>query len=157
MNRKRIQVKVGDVFQIKIDDHRAGYGQVIAKNIGPNPLLIAIFRQVYPLSAPPSIEEVTQSEILFLANSMDAKIWHGHWPVVGNSPPNPERIPFPFYKVGRPGNIYIENYEGEAVRKAAPENCKFFDYRFSVTPMMLENALKAYYGLGMVHFCTKLI
>ena len=34
MNRKRIRAKVGDVFQIRIDDQRVGYGQVIARNIG---------------------------------------------------------------------------------------------------------------------------
>ena len=94
------------------DDH-AGYGQVLA-SIKPNPLYLAVFEPLFPRHPPSPLEEIRSSPILVLANSIDAKIWHGHWPIVGRIAPKLERVPFPAYvtSVDRRDDYFLMSYNG---------------------------------------------
>jgi hypothetical protein len=143
---RKIKVHVGDVFQIPVSKDCSGFGQVLANDAGM--LLMAIFDQRAGGDRHPSLESIVSADLLFIANSPDAKIWHGHWPIIGNVAPDRARIPLPKYKVGRGGEMYVENYEANKTRVATPEELALLDLRSSWSPEILEDALKAQWGLG---------
>jgi hypothetical protein len=143
-----VKASVGDVFQIPISHERVGYGQVLA-SIKPNPLYIGVFEPLFPGRSVPALDEILESPILLLANSLDAKIWHGHWPIVGRARPVLDGIPFPAFitSIGRRNDYYLISYDGTKRRPAQASEVARFDKRTTVAPMRLENALKAHHGL----------
>src|SRR4051794_27416313 len=84
MARKtKIEVNVGDVFQIPIDDTRIGYGQVVLKPEKPI-LFICVFAATTAPGVPPDLDEITRSDILLAGSTFDALFNHGRWTIVGN-------------------------------------------------------------------------
>lgn len=148
MKPRRIKAKVGDVFQIPVDKTRVGYSQIVAK-IEPNPFYMVVYEPLFHWDDTPFLKDLINSEILFLANSFDAKIWYGHWPIVGNCSPDLHRIPFPSFKttIRNADEYYVISYDGLRRRKATPEECDLLDFRTNIAPIRLENALKAYYDV----------
>ena len=143
-----VKAKVGDIFQIPVDESRVGYGQIVA-DIRPNPLLLAVYEPLFPRRQAAPLQEIVRAPILFLANSLDSKIWHEQWPVVGRIPPSLDRIPFPAFKttMEKAEDYYVVSYDGSRRRRATPEEIDRLDFRTTVAPQRLENALKAQYGL----------
>jgi hypothetical protein len=143
---------VGDIFKIPIDANRFGFGQIVARKLGPNPDLVIVFDYADSgsvLCGPEELQKIVEKPILFIANSFDTLIKNGSWKVVGNLKPNIERIPLPCYKVGSGhiGRIVVESYDGTKRRIATREEIAYLDNRNSVAPIRLENALKARHGL----------
>ena len=106
----KVNAKVGDIFQIPIDDARVGYGQVVVQP-EKNVLFVCVFSATTRSGEQPELDAVVRSEILLAGNTFDAKIWHGHWPVVGNVPPNMRAIALPNYKEGQPGQAFGESLD----------------------------------------------
>ena len=72
---------MGDVFLIPIDDSRHGIGQIAGDWKGE--LYVIIFDAVYGNEAIDP-KRVLAEKPLFGALSLDAKIHHGDWRVIGN-------------------------------------------------------------------------
>lgn len=138
----------GDVFQIPIDVDRVGYGQVVGSR--PSTLLVAIFKKLHARSTAADISQIVSGEVAFLAETLDAKIWNGDWPIVGHAPPDHVRIPFPWYKVtiDRATNWYVESYDATQRRPAMPWEVDSLLLRNIVSPIRLEKALQALHGIG---------
>lgn len=132
-----------------IDHERVGYGQIVDCE-PPNPPYMAIFGSAYPRGQEPLLQEIVKGEIRFLAPSLDAKIWHGDWKVVGNVPPDLSRIPFPPSKVAldRSDNFYIVSYDKKRKRPADPLEIASVPFRSTIAPIRLEKALQAAHGVG---------
>src|SRR5438874_13227127 len=90
---KGIRPKVGDVFEVPINESQVGYGQVAAKRL--QSYLMAIFKTAYRRGQRPELSRITADDIAFLGASLDAKIWDGGWVIVGNLPPDRARMPLP--------------------------------------------------------------
>ncbi len=144
---EKVKAKVGDVFQIPIDDTRVGYGQVVVQP-EKNVLFVCVFSATTRPDEHPDPEVVLRSEILLAGNTFDAKIWHGHWPVVGNTPPNMDAIALPNYKEGLPGQAFVESLDLKRRRRATIEEERLLSFRGYVAPVRFENALKALFGIG---------
>lgn len=144
----RVKVTDGDVFQIPIDLHRLGYGQVVGSR--PSTLLVAIFKKLHSRLTAADISQIVLDEVAFLAETFDAKIWSGDWPIVGHAPPDHVRIPFPWYKVtiDRATNWYVESYDTTLRRPAMPWEIDSLLLRNVVSPIRLEKALQALHGIG---------
>jgi hypothetical protein len=71
-----------------------GFGQVLADFEGK--LLMAVFSVLSDDDKIPALDTIATSAPLFIANSLDAKIWNGDWTIVGKATP---RLPLPKYKV----------------------------------------------------------
>lgn len=138
----------GDVFQLPIDENRVGYGQVVGSR--PSTLLVAIFKELHPCSTAPHLTQIASGEVAFLAETFDAKVWNGDWPIVGNAAPDHVRIPFPTYKVtiGRATDWYVESYDTSQRRPAKPWEIDSLMLRNVVSPIRLEKALQALHGIG---------
>ena len=140
--------KLGDVFVVPTGDGRAGVGQVVA-TYGKDAYFFAIFDFVLPLDevAERAVEGLS-APVLFLALSMDAKLYAGHWTVVAQAPVNPA-IPLPAYKeaVDLATNIEVVDFSGERRRPATAAEAASLPNRKIVAPVRLERALRAALGL----------
>ena len=143
----KVKAKVGDVFQIPIDDARAGYGQVILQP-EKNVLFILVFAATTPANATPDLHEIIGSDILLAGNTFDAKIWHGDWPVVGNITSNVADIALPVYKSGMGDSAIVESLDRSRRRPATKEEEQSLPFRTYTSAMAFEMALKAIAGIG---------
>ena len=140
-----ITAQVGDVFLIPIDDGRNGVGQVVANWKGE------LYIAVYDLALSDPIVDariVLGQTPLFVALSLDAKLWHGHWPIIGNVHESVSRIPQPVFKVFVEGVTYVESRDRSLLRPASRDEAEGLRFRNVVAPVRLQNALNAHFGLG---------
>jgi hypothetical protein len=75
---------------------------------------------------------------------MDAKIWNGDWKIYSNATIIGNTLPKPNFKLGL-GPVYITNYDGQKIRIATKEDESKFDFKFSVAPIRIQNAMKAWF------------
>lgn len=145
---KKFASKIGDVFTIPIDDNRYGIGVIVYIDKGK--LMIAVLDSTNNNSENPILEKVKDLSIVFLGYTLDAKLYHKHWPIVARIKPDElPRIYFPYYKIGTPPDkIYIVNHKGDRVRPSTLEEFKALNYETTVAPIRYENALKAHFNLG---------
>ena len=104
----RLDLTVGDVFSVPIDDTRVGVGQIVAPYEGDS-YYFAIFDAVAADAGSINIDQALETRILFLALSFDAKLYAGHWRIVGNRPV-PDGMPMPAVKE----NVGLAGYAPEA-------------------------------------------
>ena len=73
MAKKKVQVKVGDVFRIPIAEGSSGFGQLLAK-YEEEMLFIVLFDLQANNDKIPSLSEIVQSQPVFMANSAHISI-----------------------------------------------------------------------------------
>jgi hypothetical protein len=146
MASQKVHSKVGDVFEIPISEGECGFGQIVAKYKNEM-LLVVVFERRDKYSNRPDLKEVVASRPLLIANTLDARIWHGYWTVLANIPVDSTRVPLPNYKVQIGKEMHIESYNADRARPATESELVHLMYRTCVAPIRLENALKAYYGV----------
>ncbi len=148
MARKaKVEVNVGDVFQIPIDDARVGYGQVVLKPEKPI-LFICVFAMTTPPGASPDIDEIVHSDILLAGSTFDALFRNGQWKIVGNVASNLPLIALPVYKSGIGDEALVETLDRSRSRKASKQEESSLPFRTYTAPIGFELALKAIGGIG---------
>lgn len=142
-----MKLKVGDIFTIPVSEEETGFGQVI--NI-PNKsnFIIVVFEKIYIGRDWPSLNEIVNGQILFFGYTMDAKLYHKHWKIIGNDSSNLGRIKLPYYKLGTPPDCKLVDYKGNIIRKIGNDVFEKLEYQEIIAPVRYENALKAYYKLA---------
>lgn len=139
------KVRVGDVFLVPIDGSRWGGGQIAGDWKGE--LYIIIFDVIYnDDNIEP--ESIVGARPLLAALSLDAKLHHGDWRIIGNVTANLGRIPQPVFKVNQDGVVFVETRDRSATRRASSAEAEVLRLRTVVAPVRLENALKAHNGIG---------
>lgn len=148
MARKaKVEVNVGDVFQIPIDDARVGYGQVVLKPEKPI-LFICVFAMTTPPGASPDTSDIVRSDILLAGSTFDALINNGQWKIVGNATSNLSSIALPVYKSGIGDDVIVETLDRSRSRKASKQEESSLPFRTYTAPIGFEMALKAIGGIG---------
>ena len=146
MAAKRHKTKLGDIFRIPLSEDESGFGQIVADD-SEGILLMVLFDYKAKNCDSPELTDIVASEPLFISDSVDAKLWHGDWPIIGNMPPDLKRFPLPNHRVDiYYGVTYVESYYGDRRRPATAEEFRKLKDQTSEAPIHLENALKAYYG-----------
>jgi hypothetical protein len=143
---KKTKPKVGDIFRIPLSETRAGFGQILA-DYEKEMLLMVIYSIEASGAEVPPLQDIVASEPVFIANSMDAKIWHGDWVIVGNLRPDVARFPLPKYKVRIGDQMHVESYDGANRRLASESEVHLLSFRKCVSPQVLEDAIQAHWGL----------
>lgn len=138
---------VGDVFLIPIDERQYGIGQLAGNWKGE--LYVVIFDKLVSADASPA--DVDNEPLRFAALTLDAKLHHGDWLIIGNRKENLQTIPQPWFKVGVEGQTYIESRDRSVTRPATSTEATALRLRTVVAPVRLENALKALHGIGEWH------
>ena len=144
----KLKLKEGDVFKITLGNGEVGFGQIITFPHSKNAFIMIIFEYKADLQDNFDIEKICNSKILFLGTSLDAKLYHKDWQIIGNYTKNISQVVLPYYRLGTPPrDIYIVNFKGErlkAINEAVFDQLK---YETNISPIRYENALKAYYKL----------
>jgi hypothetical protein len=136
---------VGDVFLIPLKGGGYAGGQVISA--WHDELYIAVFDQ--RLGADENDPLVaTSSTPMFLTLTLDAKLWHGDWPTIGNRQDNLHTFPQPAYKVRQAGVTYVESRDRTVSRPASPAEASVLRYRTVSSPAVIEEAVVANFGGG---------
>ena len=140
-----IRAKPGDVFTIPLGDKGYGIGVVAAK--WQSELYLVVFAEtVANVDALTDLEVATLTP-LFASSSLDAKIWHGHWPIVRRCE-NLGGIQQPIYKVQEPSGWIAESFDRSFRTFVGGDIVEELKFRKCVAPIRLERALKAHAGDG---------
>jgi hypothetical protein len=140
-----IQVKVGDVFLVPLDGESWALGQLVSA--WNDELYVAIFGQkVETQQVDP--HSVVAQEPVFLALTLDAKLFHGDWPILGNVQENLSSFPQPAFKVRQSGVVYIESRDRTVSRPASSSEAEILRYRSVSSPAVIEKAVRAHFGFG---------
>lgn len=139
-----IQVKVGDVFLVPLDGESWALGQLVSDYKGE--LYVAIFGQkVETQQVDP--HSVVAQEPVFLALTLDAKLFHGDWPILGNVQENLSGFPQPAFKVRQSGVVYIEARDRTVSRPASSSEAEILRYRSVSSPAVIEEAVQGHFGV----------
>lgn len=142
--RTRTKLRAGDVFELTVPDGRLGYGVIVVPGNGV-PYII-ILRSLH--QSEPRIAELAGDEIALVGWTMDALIYHGRWRVVGHDFPRRIDVPFPNFKVGMEGRMYITDVSGKHLDEATADQVDLLDYRFSRAPIGFQAPFEALHGFG---------
>lgn len=138
---KPVAVREGDVFEISAPDGKLGFGQVI---VSGKILYVVFFEDLY--SEVPDLDDLIKSKLLLVGWTVDALIFHGRWKIVGNRPPDSERVPFPSYKVLMRGKVHVHDFRGKELRLADPAELELLENKTTVAPIRYQKAFLAHHG-----------
>jgi hypothetical protein len=143
------KLKEGDIFRMQISEASSAIGQIVS-TAQKGSLTIIVFEGLYEANVMPSPAEVTKDDILFFANTFDAKFYHKHWIVMGNYTANLGSIKLPIYKLGTEDALRYEDFfmkpiANESLPSISERNK--VDYRNYIAPVRVENAVKGFYKL----------
>jgi len=146
---KRFKLNKGDVFTIPLNEKEVGFGQVVSEyDKKSGGFLIAVFSFRANSIENIMVDDICRSEIVFLGFTFDAKLYHGHWVIIGNYIENIPDIEKPYFKLGTPPDeIYLINMENERLAKISEATFEELDYKTEIAPIYYEEALKSHFGL----------
>ncbi len=139
--KKRFKIYEGDIFTIDISEKLHGYGQIISKPHEGNFMMIVFNLKT---ESELEIETIVNSEILFMGLSLDAKLYHNHWKIIGNSKANIDKIELPVFKLG----LDLIDYNLKIIENKFGFDINNLSNHTTFSPIRFENALKAYFGFG---------
>jgi hypothetical protein len=139
-----IKVKVGDVFLIPLDETASAGGIIINDRKGE--LYVAVFHEKLD-SSESNTRKIVNGTPLFLTLTLDAKLWHGFWPIIGNELKLTAMFPQPVYKVHYEGKLHIESRDMKFHRIASANEAEKLDFRTVSSPAAIENATKGKFGI----------
>lgn len=140
-----IIAKIGDLFSIPLDSKSFGLGVVAGK--WNDELYLVLFKEIFDDSELASKVQLNELAPILASSSLDAKLWHGHWPIIRHDV-DISMIKQPIYKVNEPSGIVAESFDRKFRRLVNFDDSKHLNFRKTVAPIRLENALLAYHGLG---------
>lgn len=145
---KRVRLRVGDLVEIPIDDQRSCYGQVFDIS-QPGKFYFGVFDAAFSTGEPPESDAIARCDLLLVAETLDALLFHGRWHVVGNTGVQAD-VPYPWFRVafGSEAKPYVANYSRTVIRPAQPHELALVDHRATFAPIILDQAVKARFGIG---------
>lgn len=149
---KRFKIKTGDIFTIPIKDEVFGLGQIAYMPSHRHNFIMIVFDKKYNSKEDIRFDDLSNQKILFLAYTVDAKLYNKHWEIIGNTITNLSEVKFPCYKLGLPNDDYpdgarLVDYKGNVLANIDREIFDKLLFETEVGPIRFENALKAYFGL----------
>lgn len=137
---------VGDVFRLRIDPQRVGYGQVIGV-YQRSAYYFAIYEAPHDETTGVDVADIVGGEIALFALSLDALLHHGRWEIVGHAPLPP--ITWPVYKEATgDGSFVAVDHTGRVLRELDEVDASELRFRSVVAPIRVQNAFAALHGAG---------
>jgi hypothetical protein len=140
-----IETKIGDVFLIPLNGKGWAAAQVVSA--WNEELYVAVFDGTKEDNHI-NVEEVSLENPVFLVLTLDAKLWNGDWPIVGNVQSHLHRFPQPAFKVRQNGVVHIESRDRSRSRPASTSEAELLRYRTVSSPAVIEAVVQAYFGVG---------
>ncbi len=140
-----VTAKAGDLFAVPLSPTAWGVGVVARK--WKSELYLVLFEEKFD-----DLEKIRTVQVEGLtpclaSSSLDAKIWHGHWPVMREGLDTSTLVQ-PIYKVEEASGMIAESFDRKFRLPIDANVANHLSYRKGVAPVRLENALKAHHGLG---------
>ncbi len=131
---------------------RHGHGQILdAYGTSGGHFYLGVFGRAHDGDDPP-IETLLDDQFALFALSMDALLFHGHWPVIGRGANQGGRLRWPEYKVATaPGRYAVEDASGRTTRPATSRDLAVLPYRKVVSPIVVQHAFEALHGAREWH------
>lgn len=142
-----MKFRVGDIFTIQVSEDKIGFGQIIEIPNKDN-FIIAVYKTIYTGKDWPSLQEIVEDEVLLLGYTLDAKLYHKHWKIIGNLSLPPGKVKLPFFRLGTAPDYKLVDYKGQVIKNIGLELFNCLNYQTVIAPVRYENALKAYHGLN---------
>jgi hypothetical protein len=137
-----IAVDVGLVFAVPLAEKAFGFGQLIAWQ---RPIFYIAGYDIRSESPYVDEREIKNSRPVLFGNFFDILIRNGRWLAIMQS--ETPTTPFPCFKVKIGDKFYVETWDRQQMRGATSEECATLQFRSNLSAIVLENALKAYFGL----------
>ncbi|GAA4462075.1 hypothetical protein GCM10023093_07940 [Nemorincola caseinilytica] len=143
-----MKLKEGDLFTLRVSDSNYAIGQIRCI-LNKESLTVVIFKGLQGITSPIDPKEIIKNDVLFFANTFDAKFYHKHWIVFANIQTNLEGIRLPVYKLGTDDMPQYEDFFQNPLPSTAIKSFEKdkISYRNYVAPVRVEKAVKAYYNL----------
>ena len=138
-----ILAKAGLILAVPIDKDRWGLGLVAAKR--QSELLVFMYDAVIEGATAP--EDLSSRTPLLGSSSLDAKIWHGDWKILGQTEEKFDDFQ-PIYKIETIDGWVAESFDMNLRLPIDERTAKKLRFRKCVAPIRLERALKAHFGFG---------
>lgn len=139
----KIRAKVGDVFLIPVDEATWVVGQLVRKK--RSQLYVAIFADRYS-SIDIDPKSILDKKPLFLVLTLDALLYHGIWPIIGNVQENRDSIPEPAFAVMIWGSgTHIISRDETISRLATREELQILKPRTIRSPNNVEIMVRNYF------------
>lgn len=136
--------KEGDVFLVPLGDARFALGQLVSLW---NDELYVVFYEP-PVMSDASPERVEDHDPFLAVLTLDAKLWNGDWPIVGNHRRNLPSIAQPVFKVMYEGRPMVEARDRSWWRPARDDEFLRLHFRSITSPAVAEDIVKARFGTG---------
>jgi hypothetical protein len=138
-----IAIDSGLVFAIPLAEKTFGFGQLIAWQ---RPIFYMAGYDMKGSSPDVNEQDMRKATPALLGNFFDILIRNGRWLPVGKmETPN---VPFPCFKIRIEDNFRVESSDRQQMREATSDECSALQFRSNHSAIILENALKAYFGLS---------
>lgn len=139
----KIRAKVGDVFLIPIDETTWVVGQLVRKK--RSELYVAIFADRYS-STEVEPRSILDKKPLFLVLTLDVKLYHGMWPIIGNVKENLNIFPEPAFKIAISGHAHIVSRDETICRLATEAELEVLKLHSVRSGQGIENMVRSYFG-----------
>ena len=139
----KLKISKGLVFAVPLSDGAFGLGQLIERQ---SPIYYMVAYDVHVRSLELDQRVLGSMKPILMGNFFDVLIHIRRWKPIGNFPI--PTVDFPCFKVKTDDKFYVESWDRKRRREATPDDLEILEYRTDYGPIILENALKAYFGLG---------
>lgn len=139
---KKIKVRAGQIFAVKVAEDVYCFGQVMRK--GGVCFYMAGFDLTVSSLDDFNQDKLNSAKVLFLGNFFDVLIKNGHWALVTEAPLRV--VPYPCYRVMIDGDWVIESWDGSQKITLAEKDALRFPFRANHGAMLLEQALQNHFG-----------
>jgi hypothetical protein len=142
----RQQPKIGDVFQIPVDEEHVAYGQVLSTADGMPHLVV--FDGLYEEDEDVDLDKVVrQPVILYSWSTGDRPLKNGKWRIVGNRALESSAAPpVEFVEMQAPEEFVVIDWAGKVLRRASAAEVENAPFRATRDADVLQKATEAWHG-----------
>src|SRR5262249_31419094 len=130
-------------FAIPLAEKTFGFGQLIAWQ---RPIFYMAGYDMKANSPDVNEQDVRKATPALLGNFFDILIRNGRWLPIGKM--ETPKVPFRCFKIMIENKFRVESWDRQQMREATSDECSALQFRSNHSAIVLENALKAYFGLS---------
>lgn len=136
------KLKIGTVIAIPLDEAHVAFGQVIEPGIE---FYLCVYQPIFPSGLP--IPELAGSPIALVGWTTDELLSHERWFIAGQQK-SATNLPRPYHVICTPQGLTLRDFDGADVSAATEADLAFYGYRYSVSNIMFERAMRDIHGLA---------
>ena len=131
--------KIGDIIAIPVQDGQFATAQILKKT---KLLYLAVFSGLQEDLL--DCNGIAEKSITLVGWTMDAKLYHGDWKIVGNCDLKEPNMLRRDYLIEYSGDQWVQDFDGNLVRIASDEDKRRLFPKSSYSPVRLERAIRAF-------------